>query len=193
MFLRRITSMFCVLLLLTGCNNLQSRTSSIAASTSGGEVDLSPLEETPLEELSLVETPTVERNTSPTARSIRIAAGTLTPYGGRLLNDEAMSYMHTASTTLEDECGAAIRRQRDRDAARLSLDVGELRLQINSDRDRFRIILDGRDREISRLLALNTELSRDANSFPWDAVLAGVGAGALGLVIGFVTGTLYNP
>lgn len=179
--------------MLTGCSNLQTRTSSIVASTAGGEVDLEPLEDAAIEELSIVETPVVERNTSPTARSIRIAAGSLTPYGGRLLNDEAMSYMHTSSTTLEEECGAAIRRQRDRDAARLSLDVGELRLQINSDRSRFRIILDGRDREINRLLELNTELSRDANEFPWDALLTGVGAGALGLVIGFVAGTLYNP
>lgn len=179
--------------MLVGCNGKNTSTLRTASRTAGGEDLLSHVEDAEIEELSLVETPTVERNTSPTARSIRIAVGTATPYGGRLLNDEAVSYLHNASVSLELECSAAIRRQRDRDAARLSLDVGELRLQINSDRDRFRVILEGRDREISRLLDLNEDLTRDTNAFPWEAVLTGIGTGALGLVLGFISGALYNP
>lgn len=193
MSLKKFISALCICLLLTGCNGQTPSTTSSAPPSSGGEDITAPIEDAAIEELPLVETPTVERNTSATARSVRILAGAAAPFAGRLLNDEAMSYMHTASVSLEEECTAAIRRQRDRDAARLTLDVGELRLQINSDRDRFRIILDGRDREIRRLLELNTELSHTANEFPWEAVLSGVGAGALGLVIGFVAGALYTP
>lgn len=186
----------CVFLLLTGCNGGSTSTSSLASPesvSSGGEITTAPEESSAAEELPLVETPTVERNTSTTARSVRIISGSPAPFSGRLLNDEAMSYIHAASVSLEEACTAAIRRQRDRDAARLTLDVGELRLQLNADRERARIILEGRDREIARLLELNETLTNEINAFPWESVLVGVGSGALGLVLGFVAGALYSP
>lgn len=194
-FFKQAISVICAGLLLIGCNNPQSQNTieTPPAATSGGEDEFGPIEDTALEELPLVATPTVERNTSPTARSVRISVGEAAPFSGSLLADEARSYLYTSSTSLESECTAAILRQRDRDAARLSLNVGELRLQMSSDRERFRVILEGRDREISRLLELNAAITRESDSFPWETLLIGVGAAALGIVIGFVSGVVYSP
>jgi hypothetical protein len=192
LIVKRFIASLCIVSLLYGCNN-QRVAAPTTDETTGGESDFAPLEESAIEALSLVETPTVTPNVSPDALGTRFAAGAVTTYSGRLLNDQALSYLFDESTSYERECGLAINRQRDLDAARLALDVGELRLQINSDRERFRIILGGRDTEIERLLTINEELVSDANEFPWDTVLVGVGSGALGLILGFVAGALYSP
>lgn len=193
MLAKRIVSLLCACTLLVGCNRTPP-VSPEANSTSGGEESLlAPLVEEALTELPLVEAPTVERNTSTTARRYRVTLGMPAPASGLLLNDEAEAYVFAESEAFEARCRVAITSQRDRDAVRLSLEVGELRLQMNSDRERFRIILDGRDREIQRLMSLNETLSGSASDFPLEEVLLGIGALAVGLVGGFAVGFLYNP
>jgi hypothetical protein len=158
--------------------------------SSGGELDglTGTLPEASTIVLDVVETPRIEPNTSPTARTYRLSLGASAPADGLLLNDEAAAFLIAEMEAFQARVTAALEVQRDRDLARLNLEVGELRLEITSDRERFGVIIAGRDREIIRLMEMNESFVERSNEFPWDTVLIGVGGLVLGLLGGFIFG-----
>lgn len=182
--------LFGILLVSAGCNTTPTPTSPGPELTTGGEDSLGTLPEASTIVLDIVEAPRVEPNTSSTARTYRLVLGAPAPADGLLLNDEAAAYLIAEMEAYQSRVIAALEVQRDRDLARLHLEMGELRLQITADRERFGVILAGRDREIARLMEMNESFVASSNEFPWDTVLVGVGGLVLGLLGGFVFGVI---
>jgi hypothetical protein len=182
--------LFSFLLISSGCNSTPTPVTVPDSTSAGGEDTLGSLPEDTTIVLDVVDAPTIEPNTSTTARSYRLVLGAPAPVDGLLLNDEAAAFLIAEMEAYQARVVAALEVQRDRDLARLHLEMGELRLQITADRERFGVILAGRDREIARLMEMNESFVASSNEFPWDTVLVGVGGLALGLLGGFVFGVI---
>ena len=71
---------------------------------------------------------------------------------------------------------------------RLRNELEGLRIQINSDRNRYRLIIADRNGQISRLLRQTERIANRGAEFPWEAVLVGAGGLLIGVIGGFLMG-----
>lgn len=154
--------------------------------TSGSEVEdeeLAPLEVVTLPEPTLSTGENGERQT-------HLSVGEPAPWTGVLFSPEAVAFILAEYQALQLRAEAALVHQRDSDWLRLQLEVGRLRLHIESDRETYRIELAGRDREILRLEEAHQALIDEHSNDFWEDFLM-VGGGILGgTVIGLLVGLL---
>lgn len=147
------------------------------------EEDLAPLEVVTLPEPTLATGENGERQT-------HLSVGEPAPWAGVLFSPEAVAFILAEYQALQLRASAALVRQRESDWLRLQLEVGRLRLQIDADRDSYRIELEGRDREILRLEEAHQALINEHSNDFWDDFLM-VGGGILGgTVVGILIGLL---
>ena len=76
---------------------------------------------------------------------------------------------------MRDRAERTLIEQRDRDYETLTFLNEQWRIRLNGDRDRFRIIHEVDQAEITRLLGLVERTMERGTSFPWEAVLVGAG------------------
>lgn len=164
-------------------------------STSGSETETSEVEElAPLDE---VEVPEPVLSTGENGeRQTYLSAGEPAPWAGVLLNPEAMAFVISQYEAAFERAGAALRLQRELDSARLHLEVGRLRLQIDTERAEHRIIVGGLEREVARLIQIHEDYVAEQTGGFWNSDVGRVieygliiiGAAAVGLVIGLGVG-----
>ena len=125
-----------------------------------------------------------EPETAPTTSSyLRLTLGQPAPFNGFIFNDIGAAFLVTEHQALSQRYEAALLNQRERDFARLTLDTNSLRLQINTDRKTFKVLITSFDQRIQDL----QEVVEEENSIFHD-IWTIVGAGSAGIVVGFVVG-----
>jgi len=135
-----------------------------------------------IEPLEIVVVPAPEPPDATQARTYRLLDGQLAPINGILFTDAASAYIVSEYIAIRERFELALSQQRSRDMARLIRDTDSLRLQINGDRERFRLLLESQGRYIQDLEQL---ANRDTT---FTDVLLMVGIGAIGAVVGVVVG-----
>ena len=174
---------FTVLFLVSGCGGSGSaRPSALQDLASRFPEVETPTEVEPLE---VVVVPAPEPPDTASARTYRLLEGQLAPVDGILFTDAASAYIVSEYIAIRERFELGLSQQRSRDMARLVRDTDSLRLQINGDRERFRIIIESQDRYIQDLEQL---ANRDTT---FADVLLMVGIGAVGVVVGVVVGFVF--
>ena len=148
--------------------------------------DLAPLEELQLPELQVSDGSRGERQ-------VYLAVGQAAPWPGVLLNPAAIAFIIAERQAAWERAQATLIAQRASDWNRLQLEVGQLRLQIQTDRRRADIVVDGLQRETQRLRQIHSDFVEGSDDFwntdfgqilQWGLVI--IGAAAVGFVIGYV-------
>lgn len=119
-----------------------------------------------------------------THRTYGISLGESAPFSGLLLSEGAAAYIVTEHQALQERYGVSLTQQRERDFARLLRETETLRLQVNGDRERFLILFESQERytqDLERMLS-NTQETSVVD------ILAYVGIGAAGVLIGIIVG-----
>lgn len=142
------------------------------------------VEDAPLEPLESVVPPVREEPDQTTAFAQRVLRGESVPFSGLLLSDSAAAFVASEYEALTQRFELALTQQRDLDQARLTRDIESFRLRLNSDRERFLIIVEGQERHILQL----EEIIRNQDEPNLVEILSFVGIGALGILIGIVVG-----
>jgi hypothetical protein len=137
-----------------------------------------------IEPLESVQVPPREQPDSSTSFSQRILAGQSAPFSGLLLSDSAAAFVASEYEAIIQRYELALSQQRAMDLARVIRDSRAYRLQINSERERFRIFAESQERYIA---SLEASLSQQ-NQVDVLQIFALVGAGAVGIVFGIIIG-----
>lgn len=132
--------------------------------------------------LETVAVPAPEPPDPTEARTYRLVHGQPAPVDGILFTDAAAAYVVSEYTALHDRFQLALTQQHDRDYARLLHDTETLTLQINSDRERFRLLFQGEENYIS---TLETMTHQDNT---WHDIWQVLGAGGIGVLVGVIVG-----
>lgn len=141
-----------------------------------------PTEET-LPPLDPVTLPTRQENPDPGAFTLRLEMGQPSPAAGLFLSDSAAAFVVTEYQALTERFVLTLEIDRQKSFARLLRDNQRLTLQINGERERFLIAIRSQQQQILDLRNLNEE----ANSV-WPKIWIGLGATAVGIVIGAIVG-----
>jgi len=183
-----LVTTLCLVLATVGCGASSSSGPS-RTTLENIRAQFPPLEEgPPPEPLEEVVTPTREQPDAESSFSQRVLQGQSVPFSGLLLSDAAAAFVASEYEALTQRFGASLTQQRQRDFARLVHLSETMRLQINSDRERFLIIAENQETYINSLeRALSA--SNEPNVLE---ILAMVGIGALGILVGIVVGILLN-
>ena len=185
--IKKLISSILLVSILFGCTRGNLPGGSTTAVDDQGFPDMPPLELAPVE---AVEVPTVELNPNPTPAPLALTLNQefRAPYPGIFFSNEQAAYIIAELEAYQRRVSVSMESMRDGYQLRLRHETEELRLQINSDRNRFRIIIAARDAEIARLLAQTERFANRGSEFPWEAVLVGAGGLLIGVVGGFLMG-----
>lgn len=185
--IKKLISSILLVSILVGCTTGNLPGGSTTAVDDQGFPDMPPLELAPVE---AVEVPTVEPNPNPTPAPLALTLNQefRAPYPGIFFSNEQAAYIIAELEAYQRRVSVSMESMRDGYQLRLRHETEELRLQINSDRNRFRIIIAARDAEIARLLAQTERFANRGAEFPWEAVLVGAGGLLIGVVGGFLMG-----
>lgn len=204
--MKKFIAIFLIFSLLFGCNPGSQSTS--LSQTSGDEIEadmFSPLPEREIEPLEEIPAETITQSSE--AAPVELPAGSvvLFPSAGDqqsrrftlehsyvLFTSSAAAFVITEIVALQERAARALREQRTRDFARLRLLDEQWRLQLNSERERFRIIHEADRAEVARLIQLNQAAIQRGNEIPWENILISIGIFALGAVIGLVGGLVIT-
>ena len=137
-----------------------------------------------IEPLESVIVPPREQPDPSLSFSQRVLLGQSVPFSGLLLSDSAAAFVASEYEAVIQRYELALAQQRSLDLARLARDTSQLRLQINADRERFLIFAESQERYIASLEAMVSQEDQ-VDVFQ---ILALVGSGALGIIIGIVIG-----
>lgn len=136
------------------------------------------------EPLESVVVPPREQPNTDTSFSQRVLLGQSAPFSGLLLSDAAAAFVASEYEAVIQRYELALTQQRALDYARLLRDTQILRLQINSERERFLLFAESQERHIS---SLEAAIAQEGGVDVFQ-ILGLVGAGALGIIIGIVIG-----
>jgi hypothetical protein len=109
------------------------------------------------------------------------------PYAGYLLDVEAMANNITKYRLLLNASDTALLYQRQYDLELLNLETKKLFSDIQLEKNKNQIIVDGKDKEIKRLKKINKDIVEEKTSF-WDDVLLVTEGVVVGILLGLVTG-----
>ena len=151
------------------------------------ETTISPLEEIQLPEPYLTDGSHGERQ-------VFLQSGQVAPWAGVLLNPSAVAFIISETQASYDRARLALRLQRETDTNRLTLEVGQLRLRLRSDRAEADIVIAGQQREITNCHSLHKDYVDSLTSgffrtkfglaIKWGLVV--IGAAAVGAVVGYI-------
>lgn len=188
-------------MLLTGCGSTSASAqtpepTAEVEQTSGSETEQTEEELAPLEVVDLPEP--VLSTGEHGERQTFLAEGEPAPWAGVLLNPEAVAFIISQYEAQWERARAALERQRDSDWNRLQLEVGRLRLRLETQEQQHNIIVDGLNREVSRLIQIHEDYVEEQNGGFWNSDfgqvlqygLIIVGSAAVGLVVGYLAGAL---
>lgn len=194
MFSRRAKWSVAVLLLVTfsfGCDGSRGmRTSTpsdvLGESSGGGEVVRVSSEET------LPPLPEVEPSPpiSPEERQTPLRQGVPAPYSGVLFSPEAVARIEVEFRVLRQQIVRDLEFQRRELEARRVRDVSVLELRVRTQEQEHRVLIEGRDREISRLQERLEEEVESGNPNTFLMILVGVGSAIVGVLSGWFLGQL---
>lgn len=177
-----MVSFLCAALGGAGCGASQS--SSQRTTLESIRAQFPQIEEQPVEPLEALETPPRESPNEESSFSQRVLRGESVPFSGLLLSDSAAAFVASEYEAQAQRFSLTLQQQRQRDYARLVRDSEGFRLRLNGDRQRFLIIAEAQERYIQ---GLETAIrSQDEPNIL--EILALVGVGALGVLIGIVIG-----
>lgn len=173
--------------MLVGCTTGNLPGGSTTAVDDHGFPDMPPIELAPVE---AVVVPTVEPNPTPTPAPIALTLSQefTAPYPGVFFSNEQAAYIIAELEAYQERVSVSMESMRNEFQLRLNTETELLRLQINSDRTRFRLVIEARDAEIARLMRLNERVINRGSEFPWEAVLVGAGGLLIGVIGGFLMG-----
>ena len=185
--IKKLISSILLVSILFGCTTGNLPGGSTTAVDDQGFPDMPPLE---LAAVEAVEVPAVEPNPAPTPAPVELTLNQefRAPYPGIFFSNEQAAYIIAELEAYQSRVAATMESMRTGFQLRLHSETEELRLQINSDRNRFRMVIAARDTEIARLLRQNERFVNRGSEFPWEAVLVGAGGLLIGVVGGFLMG-----
>lgn len=185
--IKKFISSILLVSILFGCTTGNLPGGSTTAVDNQGFPDMAALD---LAAVEAVEVPAVEPNPTPTPAPLELTLNQefRAPYPGIFFSNEQAAYIIAELEAYQQRVAATMESMRTGFELRLRNETEELRLQINSDRGRFRTIITARDAEIARLLAQNERFVNRGSEFPWEAVLVGAGGLLIGVVGGFLMG-----
>lgn len=185
--IKKLISSILLVSILFGCTTGNLPGGSTTAVDDQGFPDMAALELAPVE---AVEVPTVEPSPTPTPAPLALTLNQefRAPYPGIFFSNEQAAYIIAELEAYQRRVSVSMESVRDGYQLRLNHETELLRLQINSDRTRFRIIISARDAEIARLLRQNERFVNRGSEFPWESVLVGAGGLLIGVVGGFLMG-----
>ena len=185
--IKKLISHILLVSLLVGCTTGNLPGGSTTAVDDHGFPDMPPIELAPVE---AVVVPTVEPNPTPSPAPIALTLNQefTAPYPGVFFSSEQAAYIIAELEAYQERVAVSMESMRTGYSLRLRTETEELRLQINADRARFRIVIAARDAEIARLMRLNERVINRGSEFPWDAVLVGAGGLLIGVIGGFLMG-----
>ena len=185
--IKKLISSILLVSILVGCTTGNLPGGSTTAVDDQGFPDMPQLELAPAED---VEVPIVEPNPNPTPAPLALTLNQefRAPYPGIFFSNEQAAYIIAELEAYQRRVSVSMESMRDGYQLRLRHETEELRLQINSDRNRFRMIISARDAEIARLLRQNERFANRGSEFPWEAVLVGAGGLLIGVIGGFLMG-----
>lgn len=205
--MKKVISTILAFSLLLGCNTAPASETGSRTATSGGEGPMDiyspiPAEDVPVEPLEAVEAAEIVRTTEPRPRELSVGTRLLGPPDASgnpsyeltldtthvLFTSDYASFVVTEIVALRDRAERTLIEQRDRDYETLTFLNEQWRIRLNGDRDRFRIIHEVDQAEITRLLGLVERTMERGTSFPWEAVLVGAGGLLIGVIGGFLMG-----
>lgn len=109
------------------------------------------------------------------------------PFPGVIVNSEGWSYILAEYQGVQDRANAALSAQRAEDLAFINLEVGKLNLELDATRRKSEVQIAGREADTKRCQTINKEILEDRGSLK-RKLFIGVGAGTVGMVIGFIVG-----
>jgi hypothetical protein len=185
--IKRLLSSIFIVSVLVGCTTGNLPGGSTTAVDDQGFPDMPAIELAPVE---TVEVPTIEPNPTPTPSPVALTLNQefRAPYPGIFFSSQQAAYIIAELEAYQERVAASMESMRTGFQLRLNTETEELRLQINSDRARFRLVIQARDTEIVRLMRLNERIVNRGSEFPWDAVLVGAGGLLVGVIGGFLMG-----
>jgi hypothetical protein len=185
--IKKLISSILLVCILFGCTTGNLPGGSTTPVDNQGFPDMAPLE---LAAVEAPEVPAVEPNPTPTPPPLALTLDQefRAPYPGIFFSNEQAAYIIAELEAYQQRVAATMESMRTGYELRLHSETEELRLQINSDRNRFRIIIAARDAEIARLLAQTERFANRGAEFPWEAVLVGAGGLLIGVIGGFLMG-----
>ena len=185
--IKKLISSILLVSILFGCTTGNLPGGSTTPVDEHGFADMPTLELAPVE---VTEVPAVEPNPTPTPPPLALTLNQefRAPYPGIFFSNEQAAYIIAELEAYQARVSATMESMRTGFQLRLHSETEELRLQINSDRNRFRMIISARDAEIARLLAQNERFVNRGSEFPWEAVLVGAGGLLIGVIGGFLMG-----
>jgi hypothetical protein len=127
-------------------------------------------------------------------RQTYLAASQAAPWAGILLSAEAMAFIIAEYQASFERAAAALDAQRQLDMTRLTLEVGSLRVQMESERQQSNLIIAGLDRDIERIVQAHEQYVQAQDGGFWATEfgqilqwgLVVVGSLAVGIVVGYV-------
>lgn len=185
--IKKLISSILLVSIITGCTTGNLPGGSTTAVDDQGFPDMPPIELAPVEAIVV---PTVEPNPNPTPSPVALTLNQefRAPYPGIFFSSQQAAYIIAELEAYQQRVAASMESMRTGFGLRLHTETEELRLQINSDRTRFRLVIQARDAEIARLMRLNERIVNRGSEFPWDAVLVGAGGLLIGVIGGFLMG-----
>jgi len=185
--IKKLISSILLVSIITGCTTGNLPGGSTTAVDDQGFPDMPAIELAPVE---AVEVPTIEPNPTPTPSPVALTLNQefRAPYPGIFFSSQQAAYVIAELEAYQQRVAASMESMRTGFQLRLNTETEELRLQINSDRTRFRLVIQARDAEIARLMRLNERIVNRGSEFPWDAVLVGAGGLLIGVIGGFLMG-----
>ena len=185
--IKKLISSILLVSILFGCTTGNLPGGSTTPVDNQGFPDMAPLE---LAAVEAPEVPAVEPSPTPTPPPLALTLNQefRAPYPGIFFSNEQAAYIIAELEAYQQRVAVTMESMRTGYELRLRSETEELRLQINSDRNRFRIIIAARDAEIARLLAQTERFANRGAEFPWEAVLVGAGGLLIGVIGGFLMG-----
>jgi hypothetical protein len=185
--IKKLISSILLVSIITGCTTGNLPGASTTAVDDQGFPDMPAVELAPVE---AVVVPAVEPSPTPTPLPVELTLNQefRAPYPGVFFSNEQAAYIIAELEAYQQRVAASMESMRTGFGLRLHTETEELRLQINSDRARFRLVIQGRDNEIARLMRLNERVINRGSEFPWEAVLVGAGGLLIGVIGGFLMG-----
>lgn len=185
--IKKLISHILLITLLVGCTTGNLPGGSTTAVDDHGFPDMPPIELAPIE---AVVVPAIEPNPTPTPAPFALTLNQefVAPYPGVFFSNEQAAYIIAELEAYQQRVAVSMESMRNAYDLRLRTEMEDLRLQINADRIRFRLIIEARDTEIARLMRMNETIVNRGSEFPWAAVLVGAGGLLVGVIGGFLMG-----
>lgn len=163
------------------------KTAGVRSATTPAPTDIySPVEVVELAPLQAVADVSADTTTGPAPTLILSGQTFIAPVDGLFFTVPVAGWIIAESESMQNRANVSLTSQRSMDMARIQLLEDTWRLRLNGDRSRFKIIHDGDQAEINRLMGLVESSMTQTHDFPWVSVLATAGALLLGIITGFI-------